>query len=124
MALKLAIVGLGTVGAQILGELMKHKDKGIEITCVSELAETTGKQAARDAHIEIVDLETIIARGDAIDIVFDLTGSTKVRRALRDKFDSSGNHHTVVIPETVSHLVWSLMTNQNLPKPADHHQGY
>jgi homoserine dehydrogenase len=124
MSANLAILGLGTVGGEFLREILRHRDKGINVVCVSEMANTEGKKLARDSNIEIVTLDGIIAKADAVDMIFDLTGSSSVRRALRDKLASSGNKHTVVVPETVSHLVWGLMTNQHLPKPSDHHPGY
>lgn len=124
MAVKLAIVGLGTVGAEFLEEILKHKEKGIEVSCVAEMAETNGKQIARSKNIEIATIEQIIGKATEIDVVFDLTGSKTVRRMLRDGLGKSGNRHTVVVPETVSHMVWGLMTNQALPNPDDHYAGY
>jgi predicted dinucleotide-utilizing enzyme len=124
MAIRLAIVGLGTVGAEFLAEILKHRDKGIEVVCVAETAETAGKAFARDANIAVVNLDDIVARAEQVDVVFDLTGSRSVRRFLREQLGATRNQHTVVVPETVSHLVWSLMTNQALPAPPDHDMGY
>jgi predicted dinucleotide-utilizing enzyme len=124
MSVTLAIVGLGTVGAEFLEEILKHRDKGIAVSCVAEIEETAGKQIARKAGIEIATIDEILGKAAAIDVVFDLTGSKTVRRLLRDGLGASGNRHTVVVPETVSHLVWGLMTNQTLPAPADHYVGY
>jgi homoserine dehydrogenase len=124
MSTTLAIVGLGTVGAEFLVEILKHKNKGIEVRCVAELAETAGKELARKAGVEILPLEKLIAGAGQIDAIFDLTGSKSVRRYLRDQLEAAGNKHTVVVPETVSRMMWALMTNQNLPQPKDHDAGY
>ena len=124
MSLNIGILGLGTVGGEFLKEILKHRAKGINVVCASELADTPGRKLAAASGIEIVSLDGIIAKGAAIDVVVDLTCSAYGRKWVRDKLASSANKHTVVVPETVSHLVWALMTNQDLPKPSDHHEGY
>jgi predicted dinucleotide-utilizing enzyme len=124
MLINLAIVGLGTVGTQFLQEVLKQRDNGIEVRCVAELEETEGKKLARSINVAIVSLDEIIAEKEAVDVIFDLTGSKKVRGYLREELGKSGNKHTVVVPETVARMMWSLMTNRPLPQPEDHSAGY
>jgi predicted dinucleotide-utilizing enzyme len=124
MSVVIAIVGLGTVGAEFLGEILKHESKGIDVRCVSELGETFGKNLARNEGIDIVSLDDMIRRAADIDVIFDLTGTKDVRRQLRQQLRNAGNTKTVVVSGTVTRLVWALMTDQKLPQPGDHDTGY
>lgn len=110
------VVGLGRVGADFLGQLLKRKDSGIHVVCAAELGDTDGKRNAIKAGISIKRLDEIISMGDDIDIIFDLTGSTTVRRRMRDALAESSNKHTVIVPENVAHMIWSLLTNKSLPE--------
>jgi predicted dinucleotide-utilizing enzyme len=115
MALKVAIVGLGRVGGEFLGELTQHGEKGISIRAAAELNDTPGRQLAARSGIELLPLEKLIGLGSEIDIIFDLSGSSSVRRQLREQLEEQHNDHSVVVPETVARLVWSLMTDSVLP---------
>lgn len=121
--LTIAIVGLGRVGTEFLAEILKHRDKGFAVLAAAELLETPGCQFARENGIPLMSVPEIIGRGVDIDIIFDLTGSRDVRRALREGLAASANLHTVVAPETVSRLIWSLITDRKLPQ-VHGHAGY
>jgi len=110
------VVGLGRVGADFLGQLLRRKDLGINIVCASELGDTVGKTKAIAAGVAMKRLDEIISMGDAVDIIFDLTGSATVRRRMRDGLAESDNKHTVIVSENVAHIIWSLLTNKLLPE--------
>ncbi|MDH4128944.1 MAG: NAD(P)-binding domain-containing protein [Spirochaetota bacterium] len=113
--LNIAIVGLGRVGTGFLYGIISQKDKGINIIAVSEQNDTTGKNAAMKAGIKNYDIDNLIKLGNKLDIIFDLTGNSEVRKVLRELLESSNNRHTVIAPENVARLVWSLITNKPLP---------
>jgi len=113
----IAIVGLGRVGATFLEGLLNHDSDGIHIVAVSETGDTPGKKLAQSHGIPVQDIDTLIARGEKIDILFDLTGSAKVRQELRDKMVVSNNRHTLIATESVAQLIWSLISSETaLPK--------
>ncbi|MDX8397204.1 MAG: hypothetical protein R8K49_02670 [Mariprofundaceae bacterium] len=120
---KIAIVGLGQVGGELMEHLMRHQELGLEISCVSELNDTQAKKRAVEAGIATVDIAGITAMGEEIDIIFDLTGSVAVRSALREGLFASGNKYTVIVAENVSHIIWSLLTGQPVPDTG-HSCGY
>ncbi|MDX8390901.1 MAG: hypothetical protein R8M38_10485 [Mariprofundaceae bacterium] len=114
-AKNIAIVGLGQVGTELMEKLLERKDLGLEINCASELNDTPGKKKAIARGVPLKTIEEIVAAGEAVDIIFDLTGSTDVRHHLRELLFSSGNKYTVIAPENVAHIVWALLTHNRVP---------
>ena len=63
--------------------------------------------------------------GDKVDIIFDLTGNSDVRQALRNKLMESKNHHTVIAPAVVAQLLWCFFDeDRELPGADRHNAGY
>jgi len=112
-----ALVGLGRVGTAFLEELLAKMARGVDIAYAVERNDTAGRRAAQAATVTIVTIDQLVAEGNKVDIIFDLTGSTETRRELRDKLHASGNHHTVIAPESVARLLWAVMTPKELPNP-------
>jgi predicted dinucleotide-utilizing enzyme len=113
---RIAIVGLGRVGGEFLGELLNKKDRGFQIRAVAELQDTPAKEQAANEGIEVTTLERIAEMGSEIDVIFDLSGSRTVRAQLRDRLANAGNMHTVIAPEIVGQMIWSLITDKPLPQ--------
>ncbi|MBI5919490.1 MAG: homoserine dehydrogenase [Nitrosomonadales bacterium] len=111
----IAIVGLGRVGSVFLSGVLLKADSGINLVCVAETGETPGKAQAVAANIRLVDIDQLIALGDELDIVFDLTGLPAVRRELRAKLAVSNNHHTVIATESVARLIWTFIGGDGMP---------
>lgn len=118
-----AVIGLGRVGSDFLAALRSRHDLGIQIVCVSELNDTEGKKDALSAGMVMKTTEEIVALGSGIDMIFDLTGNASVRRGLRDALAQTNNFHTVIAPENMAHLIWSLLTDKALPE-VHSHMGY
>ena len=119
----IAIIGLGRIGASFLGAMLKKKD-GINLVCVSERIDTPGKAQAQAAGIKNATLSEIVAMGDAIDIIFDLTGIAEVRKELREALQAANNKHTVIASETIVRLIWSLISDVALPVIEGRKTGY
>lgn len=62
----IAIVGLGKIGEEILIEKLKRKELGLNVECVAELQDTSGRRKAIEAGIPVLSLEEIIALGDRL----------------------------------------------------------
>lgn len=119
----ITIIGLGRIGSAFLGA-MQQKKQSINLVCVAERTDTPGKAQAAAAGIKIAMLDEIVAMGNEIDIIFDLTGIPDVRKELREKLLASNNHHTVIAPETIVRLIWSLISNADLPVIEGRKTGY
>lgn len=109
--IKVALLGLGEVGqvfAEELLEKIQEDNKPIEIVAVAHRDTASpvalgfkqnGVQVFQDA-LEVIEL------GEAVDIIFDLTGDRLIRHALRERLQATGNRHTVLAPEVVATLLW------------------
>ncbi|MGM0553081.1 MAG: homoserine dehydrogenase [Pseudomonadota bacterium] len=115
MAIRIAVVGLGRVGGRFLEVLLDSGLPGISICAVAESGETEGLRLAQDNGIPAESVDDIVARGDQVDVIFDLTGQSQVRQVLREGMQRSGNRHTVVAPEVMAHLSWAMLTREAPP---------
>jgi predicted dehydrogenase len=105
----IAIIGLGKMGSVFLEELLGQPNEGVEIVAVVEKNDTAGLALAKARGIRNVSIDELIAIGDKLDILFDLTGMTEVRKEIRDKLRASGNRHTIVATENIARMVWTLI---------------
>lgn len=120
----IAIVGLGRVGTVFIERMLRLKGKGTQIVCAVEPQHTPGKDLAKEAGIRVVELDEMIAMSDEIEVIFDLSGDSYIKKTLREKLAAQGNDYTVIAPENVARLVWNVMDNQ-WPLPDFHQQkGY
>lgn len=108
----IAIVGLGRVGSVFLNELLNENVSGVKVVAAVEKAETPAKAAAAQSHVKVLSLDELVAEGDKVDVVFDLSGGTNVAEELLGKYAAQGNLHTIVAPERMAHLMLTLMENQ------------
>lgn len=119
-----AVVGLGRIGGAFLEELMCVVDKGIKVAYAVEQNDTPARTVAETYHVQIVTIDQLIAEGEKVDVIFDLTGSAEVRKELREKLHSSGNRHTVIAPESIARMVWALMADDKILPDAHGKKGY
>jgi aspartate-semialdehyde dehydrogenase len=109
--LRAAIVGLGRVGSTFLSKLTEKQGQGIKVVVAAETKQDSpGIQTAKENGIRVVsDGKEIIEMGDAIDIIFDLTGNRHAKMELRVKLAKSGNMSTVIAPEVLAFFIWNLI---------------
>ena len=114
-----AIIGLGRIGSAFLGAILRLAERGINLAYAVERADTPGKAKAIAAGIKLVTMDEMIALGNKVDVIFDLTGNNDVRKELQEKLVASNNEHTVIASETVARVVWSLITHEEFPVRED-----
>jgi predicted dinucleotide-utilizing enzyme len=119
----IAIIGLGRIGSAFLGAILQ-KRQNINLVCVAERADTPAKAQAAAAGITIATLDDIVAKGNQIDIIFELTGINDVRRELREKLLATNNNHTIVASETIARLISALIGNAEVPEIEGRRTGY
>ncbi len=107
----IAIVGLGKMGSAFLNELLGQPNENVEIVAVVEKNNTPGLAVAKARGIKRLSIDELVAMGEELDILFDLTGVTAVRKELRDKMQASGNHHTIVAAENIARMIWMLIAS-------------
>jgi predicted dinucleotide-utilizing enzyme len=119
----IAIIGLGRVGSAFLGAMLQKK-QNINLVCVAERADTPAKAQAVASGVKIATLDEIVAMGDKIDIIFELTGMRAIRQELREKLLAQNNAHTVIASETIARLIGSLISDVKLPVIEGRKTGY
>ncbi|MBS4097001.1 MAG: hypothetical protein KGZ83_09230 [Sulfuricella sp.] len=119
-----AIIGLGRVGAAFLDELLCLTGKGVKVAYAVEKNNTPGRALAEAAGVKILSIDELIALGEAVDIIFDLTGIAEVRKELREKLAASNNRNTVIAPESIAHFIWTIMSDTPIPVIEGRKTGY
>jgi predicted dinucleotide-utilizing enzyme len=119
----IAIIGLGRIGSAFLSEMLRKKE-GVNLAYAAEQMDTLGKAKAIAAGIKIGSLDDIVAMGDRIDVVFELTGLPSVRKELREKITAANNRHTVIASETIVRVIWALISDEALPVIEGRKTGY
>lgn len=121
---RIAIIGLGRIGSAFLSQMLLKRSRGIELVCAAEAADTLGRQLAVKSGIAIKSLDEIVALGNRIDVIFELTGLPDVRRELRDKLVAAKNTHTVIASESIVRVIWALISQDDLPVIQGRKTGY
>jgi len=99
------------MGSAFLEELLGQPNEGVKIVAVVENNNTPGLVMAKTHGIKNLSLDELIAIGDDLDILFDLTGVNTVRQEIRGKLQAAGNHHTIVATENIARMVWALIAS-------------
>ncbi|HFD31879.1 MAG TPA: homoserine dehydrogenase [Gammaproteobacteria bacterium] len=111
----IAIIGLKDLGTQFFKAMINLKKRGVKVLGVSEPAFTEGAKFAQDLGINNMTINEVVEMGDQIDIIFDLSGDTEIRKELRKTLFSSNNQHTVIAPESVARLMYTMINENPLP---------
>jgi len=123
MKIKVALIGLGRIGSLFLGQIINRKSS-IEIVYVVEPNDTPGKLMAEEEGISIGTIDDIIARGEDIDLVFDLTGKTEVRQQLRTEYQKRNNKHTIIVSDLMAHFIYNLIAEKDISNVTRSFTGY
>jgi len=123
MKINIAIIGLGRIGSILLQQILRYQDMGVNIVAVAEIAETPGKILARKNKLNIIKTEEIVAMGEKVDIIFELTDNIEFRQQLRNMLKESKNYNTVIAVETIAVLICLMLTNKSMPN-VHKHTGY
>lgn len=109
--INIALLGLGEVGqdfAEHFLEVIQEGGKPVEIVAVAHRHLDTPvamgfEQSGVPVFQNAVD---VVSLGEKVDIIFDLTGNSETRQALRVALQESDNYHTIIAPEMMAKLLW------------------
>ncbi|MBT4711380.1 MAG: hypothetical protein HOB82_07630 [Alphaproteobacteria bacterium] len=113
--INVALLGLGRIGSQFAAGLVAHIAEGaspISIVAVAEAnpeSEVAAKFKAEGVAVYTEALG-IVEMGVEVGVIFDLTGMADMRQSLRDSLREVGNRHTVIVPEVMVRLLWSILS--------------
>lgn len=110
--IRIGVIGAGETGTPLLTQLFDANF--VDVVGVADLNEDMpGIKMARERGISTTaDFMDIARLGNGVDIIIDVTGVPKVREQLRDFFQQSGNHHTIIMHELIAVLMMSLSQNK------------
>ena len=109
---RVVVIGAGETGTPLLQQLLDAPF--VEILGVADLdAEAPGMRLARARGVTTTtDFMELARLGEAVDVLIDVTGVAKVREALRQHMQDSGNHHTLIVHEMLVQLMLSLLSGR------------
>ena len=116
---KVAIVGLGTVGSQFIQKISAFEGKGITIVAAAERNPASpGIAIAKSKGIKVYrDEKGILAMGDKIDVIFDLTGDKTVGRDMMLAHGVTLNVHTEIVSRKMAVMIWNMFfEGETLPE--------
>lgn len=105
---RIAVVGAGRTGAPLIQafldlpyvELVGVADKNLD---------SPGAVLAREQGVFCVQYaDVLVAKGEEIDVIVDVTGDPTVKPTLKAAFIAQGNRSTVIVNDVVARLILSL----------------
>ena len=105
---RIAVVGAGETGTPLLKQLLTAPF--VTVLGVADLdLSMPGIALAKEHGVKVTNnFMELAALGNEVDIIIDVTGSPKVREALRKHMVDSGNTHTRIMHEAIALLMMSL----------------
>ena len=120
----IAIVGLNNVGTEFLKAMVNLKTQGVNVLGVCEQVFTEGTKLAQELNVKNMSIKQLVNLGENIDVIFDLSGDKETRKELRKTLFSSQNQHTVIAPESVARLMYTMINEKHLPNSDNTKFGY
>lgn len=109
---RVAVVGAGETGTPLLHKLLDAPF--VTVLGVADLdAAAPGMRLAGARGVPTTtDFMALARLGETVDVLIDVTGVPAVRESLRQAMQETGNHHTLIVHETVVQLILSLLTGK------------
>ncbi|WP_025917821.1 oxidoreductase [Herminiimonas sp. CN] len=119
--IRIGVIGAGETGTPLLKQLLNTNF--VEVVGVADLnQEMPGIKLAHEHGVmTTTNFMDIAQLGNGVDILIDVTGVAKVREQLRDHFQKSNNHHTIIMHELIAVLMMSLSRNELISSKHDQH---
>jgi len=117
-----ALIGAGRTGTPLLKEMVKYPY--VEIVGVADLEPAAeGIIFARDKGIFTTsDPMDLVKKGEAIDILIEVSGDVDLKKRIKDYFEQIGNKKTIIMHDLVARLFISVCTQQGELIPTFHPQ--
>lgn len=111
-AFQIVVIGAGDTGTPLLQQLLGAPF--VRVLGVADLnLDQPGIALARALDVPVTsDYMELVALGEAVDIIIDVTGVPQVREQLRRHMVVSGNEHTLIMHESIALLMMSLSAGQ------------
>jgi len=106
---RIAVVGGGRAGAPIIEDFIKRPY--VELVGVADVdPESPGAKIARDNGVRYTaNALDFCDPGEYVDIIVEVCGDPKVKRALKEAFVEQNNRHTIILHDVVARLMMSII---------------
>jgi predicted homoserine dehydrogenase-like protein len=119
-SLKVALIGAGRTGTPLLKELLKYKYINL-VGVVDRKEGAPGiKLAAKKKIYTTGDPLALLKKKKNIDIVIDVTGDSKLKKAIKDFLVTSRNTKTIIMHDLIARLFISISTRKSKLIPSLH----
>ncbi|PLY05574.1 MAG: hypothetical protein C0624_04805 [Desulfuromonas sp.] len=111
-SVSIGLIGAGRTGTPLLQELLNYPY--ITFAGVADLNDSAeGMVLAREKGIAtFTDPMALVALGDEIDILVEVSGDGSLKKKIKDAFGDSGNRHTLIMHDLIARLFISVCTRQ------------
>ena len=110
----IAFLGLNRATEDFISKFKTLGQRGVNIVGIVEL-ESELMPAPRADDISLLTVDALVALGEGVDIILDLSGQPELRAELRRALFASNNRHTVIAPEAIARLIWAMACEQPFP---------
>jgi len=119
-SVSIGLIGAGRTGTPLLKELFKYPY--VTFAGVADLNDQAeGMALARDKGIAtFTDPMALVALGDEIDILVEVSGDNSLKKQIKDSFGKSDNKHTLIMHDLIARLFISVCTQQPDMIPSFH----
>jgi len=119
-SVSVALIGAGRTGTPLLQELFNYPY--VTFAGVADLNDQAeGMALAREKGIAtFTDPMSLVALGEEIDILVEVSGDTSLKKQIKDAFEKSGNRHTLIMHDLIARLFISVCTRQQDMIPSLH----
>ncbi len=118
--INIALIGAGRTGTPLLKEMLKYSY--LNIIGVADLDATAeGMKIAAENGISTTTVPVdLINKGDAIDILVEVSGDLSLKKVIKDYLQKTDNKKTIIMHDLIARLFISMTTQQSELIPSLH----
>lgn len=119
-SVNVALIGAGRTGTPLLKEMIKYSY--INIVGVADLnGDAEGINIAKENGIfTTTDPVSLISKGEAIDILVEVSGDKSLKKVIKDYFQNTSNRKTIIMHDLIARVFISMTTQQQQLIPSFH----
>lgn len=116
----IALIGAGRTGTPLLKDLLAYPY--IQVLGVADVdMNSPGMQLAREHHLACYQepMQMVREVGE-VDILVEVSGDTKLKHQIKQYYEQTDNHHTIIMHDLIARLIISLCDRAPALVPTHH----
>ena len=118
--INIALIGAGRTGTPLLKEMLKYSYLNIIGVADLDAAAEGMKIAAENGIFTTTVPVDLISKGDAIDILVEVSGDLSLKKIIKDYLQKTDNKKTIIMHDLIARLFISMTTLQSKLIPSLH----